>query len=144
MTMWDDTSGQVIFIAGITITIAILAFATIYYSAGMAGQRTIREEQGDLSFVFNDVRNTYGHVLRDVSSNGEEDPFNGTNRDMMHIYETQIERVVNRRGYFLVFENSSKSYDSSPPTANVTIRLSDGMSVYSDAVGYDLRTGETR
>jgi hypothetical protein len=139
--MRDDTSGQVIFIAGITITIAILAFATIYYSAGMAGQRTVREEQGDISFVFNDVRNTYGHVLQDVSSNGEEDPFNGTNRDVTHIYETQIVRVVNRRGYFLVFEDSSKSYDNSSRTANVTIRLSDGTSAYSDAVGYDLRTG---
>ena len=75
-----------------------------------------------------------------ISSNGEEDPFYGTNRDVMHIYETQIERVVNRRGYFLVFENASKSYNNSSRAANVTIRLSDGTSAYSDAVGYDLRT----
>ncbi|MBN1762628.1 MAG: hypothetical protein JW878_06100 [Methanomicrobia archaeon] len=147
MTLRDDNGGQVILITGFIITIAIIAFATIYYSTGMAGQRTIREEQGDIGFVFIDVRDTYGHVLQDVSTNVTDiddprNPFNGTTRDVLNIHELQMKRLVNRRGYFLVFGHAPEDYNASSRIANVTIRLSDGTSVYEDEVRYNLITGD--
>jgi hypothetical protein len=143
MSFHDDQRGQVIIVAGVTIAIAIIAFATIYFSAGMAGQRTIGEEKEEIGFVFNDVRDTYGRILREVSTNGEKNPFNGTNGDLLSIYETQLGHLENQRGYFIVFTHAPEDYDNATiPTANVSIRLSDANTVYVDAVSYNLRTGE--
>ena len=140
MTLRDDSSGQVILLMGITLALTIIAFATIFYSAGMAGQKTISEEKDEISFVFHDVRDTYGRVLREVSTSGEQNPFDGTNRDRLNIHETQIEHLVNLRGYFLVF--GYLDYNSSSRTANVTVRLSDGTTVYDDTIRYNLITGD--
>ena len=135
MSLKDDESGQIIAAVGFAITLSIVLFATVYHSAGLAGQRTVAQELEDISYVFNDVRGTYGHILNQLSDNGTVDPFNDI--ELYSTHEPRMKKLIYARGFIL----SISDHDCTLPYANVTIVLSDGTTTYTDHVTYDLSTG---
>jgi len=138
MSLKDDESGQIIAAVGFAITISIVLFATVYHSAGLAGQRTVAQELDDVSYVFNDVRSTYGHILNQLSDNGTVNPFTGAEyNELQFTHEPRMKRLIYVRGFIL----SISDHDCTLPYANVTITLSDGTTTYIDHVTYDLVTG---
>lgn len=137
----DNESGQVIALVGFTIALSLVIFATVFYSAGMAGQKIVEQECDDFSFVFNDVKSIYGRILKEVSKDGTSNPFNESEFDELKIMESQIKKLTNKRGYVLVF--SGHDYNSSTKIANVTIMLFDAETKYTDRVAYNLTLGES-
>jgi len=139
LNLKDNENGQVIALAGFAIALSIIIFATVFHSAGMAGQRSIEQETDDISFIFSDVRSTYGRVLFGVSNYGADDPFNGSNFVKVNTSESQMKKLISGRGCVLVF--SGHNYSSSNRIANVTITLFDGETKYLDTVTYNLTVG---
>ncbi|MDY6931841.1 MAG: hypothetical protein SVJ22_08030 [Halobacteriota archaeon] len=138
MSLKDDESGQIIAAVGFAITISIVLFATVYHSAGLAGYRTVEQGLDDVSYVYNNVRGTYGHILNQLSDNGTVNPFTGAEyNELQFTHEPRMKKLLNARGFIL----SISDHNCTLPYANVTIVLSDGTTKYIDHVTYDLRTG---
>lgn len=135
-----NEKGQVIALAGFAISLSIVIFATVFFSAGMVGQRSIEQQTDGIAYVFNDVKSTYGRVLKEISNEGTADPFDGDNFTKLGNSESQMEKLTNKRGYILIFSG----HNSAVPLANVTITLFDGETKYIDTVTYNLTSGEAK
>jgi len=131
----DDGEAQIITLAGVTIALTVVLLAIVINTAAISGQRTAMQEVDDAHYVFKNVRDVYGDVLRQASNNGVTDPFKNDN---LRSAELNMTKMCNAHGYSVLFKD--KVYDSSinPPTATALLIFSDGDTIYRDRVTYTL------
>jgi len=122
---------QIITLAGVIMALTIVLLAIVVNTAAISGQKAITQEVDDAHYVFKNVRDVYGDVLWQASSDGS-DPFE--NNTLMSA-ELNMTKMCNAHGYSLIF--TDKSYDG--VNALVKIIFSDGETMYRDTVKYKLR-----
>jgi len=122
---------QIITLAGVIIALTIVLLAIVINTAAISGQRAITQEVDDAHYVFKNVRDVYGDVLRQVSSDGG-DPFDNSR---LTSAELNITRMCNAHGFSVLFKD--KIYDGFNATAKII--FSDGETTYRDNVVYVLR-----
>jgi len=123
---------QIITLAGVIIALTVVLLAIVINTAAISGQKAITQEVDDAHYVFKNVRDVYGDVLRQASNNGVTDPFKN---DSLESAEVDMTKMCNAHGYSLIF--TDKSYDG--VNALVKIIFSDGETMYRDTVKYKLR-----
>jgi len=126
---------QIITLAGVIIALTIVLLAVVVNTAAISGQRTAMQEVDDAHYVFKNVRDVYGDVLRQASDDETKNPF--TNSTLATI-ETNMAKMCNAHGFSILFKD--KYYDGSAPipTATVMLIFSDGDTAYKDNVAYGL------
>ncbi len=135
----DDGEAQIITLAGVIIALTVVLLAVVINTAAISGQKVIRQEVDDAHYVFKNVRDVYGDVLRLVSSNGTANPFkSGT----LMSAELNMTKMCNAHGYAVIFEHLYYSDKNTPLVARATTLFSDKDTTYKDTVVYDLTTGD--
>ncbi len=129
-----NEKAQIITLAGVIIALTIVLLAIVINTAAISGQRTVTQEVDDAHYVFKNVRDVYGDVLWQASSDGF-DPFKN---DSLKSAEVDMTKMCNAHGFSLLFKD--KFYDNSvnPPTAAALLIFSDGDTMYKDRVTYTL------
>ncbi|MDI6888959.1 MAG: hypothetical protein QMC78_04630 [Methanocellales archaeon] len=127
----NDRGAQIITLVGVIVALTIVLLAIVINAAAISGQKTVAQEVDDVHYVFKNVRDVYGDVLRQVSDNGSVNPFNPS----LTAAELNMTRMCNAHGYAILFRD--KFYDGFNATAKII--FSDGQTVYTDTVVYRLR-----
>lgn len=130
-----DEKAQIITLAGVIIALTVVLLVIVINTAAISGQKAITQEVDDAHYVFKNVRDVYGDVLRQVSDDGTENPFTNSTLDTI---EMNMARMCNAHGFSILFKD--KIYDGSAPipTAIVMLIFSDGDTMYKDSVAYGL------
>jgi len=133
-----NEKAQMITLAGVIIALTVVLLAIVVNTAAISGQKTVMQEVDDAHYVFKNVRDVYGDVLRRVSNNGSASPFNPN----LTAAELNMTRILGAHGYSTVFEHRDVDLHAIPPNAVALIIFSDKDMVYRDDVMYDLSTGD--
>lgn len=136
----NDSSAQMILLMGFIIALIIIGMGTIVYSTASSNSRSASLQSSMNAYdSFTNIREEYGKVLMFGSGSGAYTPFNQSNTTVSG-FESNMMNITASHGYILSFK-WGKYFDESPPTAEVTIQLFDGMNRFEDTITYNLKTG---
>lgn len=131
-----NDGAQMLLLTGFVMAILIISFAIIINAAVHAGQNRLEHGVDDAHYIFKNVRDVYGDILRQASDNGYRNPF-----PYVTPAELNMTRILSERGYSLTLLHQYVDLHAYPPNAVALIIFSDGDTVYRDEVMYDLFTG---
>jgi hypothetical protein len=139
----NDSSAQMILLVGFIIALVIIGMGTTIYSVASSNSQPARLQSSvDAYDSFTNIKEEYGKVLMFGSGSGAYTPFNSSNTTVRG-FESNMIDIMGSHGYILNF-TWNYYLPETPPTAEVTIQLFDGMNRFEDTISYNLRTGRIR